>query len=201
MSRTKTEEQLEDLASKINADFVTLQSGDKQRRAVIIGIGRNLLKAQKQCKREGNNWEEWFQNGTTVPFSMRMARQYMSIARYPSAFKSDMSIREGAKLCRYAKKHGGQLPINEWKGGQGRRLITFTRKVGKATAAIIKLAATQNDLAELKEDEEWTHDELTGTVSSLEETRLYANKMLRLMKPLMSPKDYESALKSTRAST
>lgn len=97
---------LEDLASTIEADFISLQSGEKQRRTLIIAIGKSLLRARKQCNPERVTFKAWLKTGVARPLGTRQARQYMAIARCPSGFKTGMSINEGARICRYLHIHG-----------------------------------------------------------------------------------------------
>jgi hypothetical protein len=172
---------LPDLASKINADYTTLQSGDKQRRKLIIAIGKGLIQAQKQCKVEGITFDEWRESSVDRTLRKTQCQQYMAIARYPSVFKGSMSIDQGAKLCRYARKHGGELPVKEWKGGDHRTLISFQRKIGRVltpTGRLIK------EFSKKAETESWTKDERLGAIETLEELRKQANKLLQLLKNL-----------------
>jgi hypothetical protein len=182
MATTSTN--LADLASKINADYTTLQSGDKQRRRLVIDIGKSLLRAKKECKAEGQEFGEWCKCSLGGTFSSRnQVSKYMAIARYPSVFKGDMSINEGAKLCNYARQHGGEVPSKEWKGGVNRTPIVYQRKVGKMLTATRRMLDTK-DLAAKAEEEQWTTDERLGMVESLEQTRTDINTLLRRLKEI-----------------
>ena len=176
---TTTETRLADLASKIDSDLTSLESGDKQRRKLILSIGRNLLRAQKRCKADDITFKDWVESSLERTFAKTQCQQYMAIARYPQAFKASMSINEAAKLCRYAKKHGGELPQSEWKGGDHRTLITLQRKIGRVLTPTVKLVEHFDTKAET---EKWTTDEQAGTIETLEELRKTVNTLLRLLR-------------------
>ena len=92
---TNVEVRLADLASRIDSDLTSLESGDKQRRKLILSIGRNLLRAQKACKAEGVTFNDWVESKVHLTLSIMQCQQYMAIARYPAAFKGN-TIRSSA---------------------------------------------------------------------------------------------------------
>jgi hypothetical protein len=180
---------LDDIAKRIADEQAELEGSGETTRQRVLRIGRELQAAQKEQKAEqaetGQTWKEWCaeQKGTRSPFpEYTSIRQYMLIAKYPAAYKPNMSIKEAYKEAGKWKKNGGKEPPKEKVTIVSRPLVTIAAMCGKLEKKIE--ATIEIDISQLSGKECWDDDEVTGAVEALTMVRQASNALLRKLRDL-----------------
>jgi hypothetical protein len=180
---------LDDIAKRIADEQAELEGSGETTRQRVIRIGRELQAAQKEQKAEqaetGQTWKEWCEGQKRCRASFPTeseCRKYTLIAKYPAAYKPNMSIKEAYKEAGKWKKNGGKEPPEEKVTIVSRPLVTIAAMCGKLEKKIE--ATIEIDISQLSGKECWDDDEVTGAVEALTMVRQASNALLRKLKEM-----------------
>ena len=185
--------ELDSMAAEVAEDQKAIESVSTDTRKRVINMGKKLTRMQKLQKKEQQKakekgeipetWKEWCQDQKAArPLfpNDRDVVKYVLIAKYPGAYESGMSIKEGYKNAREWKKNGGNPPTKEKVTVSSRPLVSVGVAAGKCEKKMSKL--NELDFHETGGEQEWTEDEIDGCFDAVTMLRQECNHLLRKLK-------------------
>lgn len=188
-------QQLEDLAKEVADDQAAINGQCEDTRKRVVRMGKRLTVLQKtqkvEQKRQAENgepvqtWKAWCEEQKGVRDSFphpANVRKYQLIARYPKAYRAEMSIKEAYKEAGKWKKCGGNPPPTEKVTIKARPLITVGAMAGKLNGKIDGLL--ESDLPAMAKEQQWTEDEILGATDELTLLKQSCNHLLQQLKSI-----------------